>query len=82
MKKRFMLTLDADNFALCQKNIKELGMPPATLSVMINDMLPQISNMLQVLIDKRNSGKQLTFQDVMAASFEQLGKAMSDDEGK
>lgn len=82
MKKRIMLTLDAGKYEECQKNLKELGLPPGTLSAMVSDMLTGISNMLQMQIDSRAKGKQLTLQDVVADSLVQIGKVMKDDEGK
>lgn len=80
MKKRYFMSFDEDKFAECKKNLKELGLPPATLSALLNDMLPGISNMLQMQIDKRNAGKQLTLQDMLSHTLTELAEVLRDDE--
>jgi len=80
MKTRHMISFDEDKFVACKNAIKELGLPPATLSAMLNDMLGGITNMLQMQIDKRNAGKQLTLQDMLAHSLTRLGEVLRDDE--
>lgn len=80
MKKRYLMSFDEDKFAECKRTIKELGLPPSTLSAMLNDLLPGISNMFQMHIDKRKAGQQLTLQDMFSHSLTQLAEAFKNDE--
>lgn len=74
MKKRYAFTLTQEKVELLQAQIKELGLPPATISAMVDDILPQLSDMIELILSKKRAGQQLTFNEMLSDAFGRLSQ--------
>lgn len=74
--KRYQLSLDEERAEELKRIIKELGLPPGTFSAIISESLPGMIKMFKAVLDKRQSGEQMTMEDVMGTTLMVLGEEM------
>jgi len=68
MKKRYMFTLNQENVETLQGLVKEYGLPPGTLSNIVDDSIRQVA---KVFLAARSNGT-FTIKDIFAMAGEQM----------
>lgn len=71
-KKRYQLTLTISKVAELQRIFKQLGMPQAALSMVIDESFDQMIPMFQLILDRKTSGTQINMFELMAKGFENI----------
>jgi len=78
-KKRFYLTLTKENTEQMHKNLLSLGLGKNALSGLVDDWLLKFAPTLQKMADKKLSGQQLTFEEILGDLFGELSKTLKEE---
>lgn len=76
MQKRYYLTLTKENVEAIHSHLAALRLPKSTMSGLVDEWLQKFEPTLRRMVEKKQRGEQLTFEEVMGDLISELAETV------